>query len=155
MKKSILLLILTCLSLTACHDSERGIDYIYDGYGYYGDDLAGRDYAVSYVELGVGSGDFVDVSSNNLRISFDLFAGLVAGNKNCNEFTAEVNWFEFGMLLDFFIIENYQCAPSNFEFPEGVYLSDAFEIEITYELGAQVVVLYSEVQDIRIYLSEV
>lgn len=153
-KRLILLIFLSFLGLTACHDSERGIDYIYDGYGYFGDELAGRDFAVTDVELGIGSGNFYEVDPSNLVLSFDFYAGSITGSKNCNSFNADSNWYEFGVIIDVFFYSNNLCGFDPLEFPEDVLISDAFEIEMSFELGRQILILYSESQDVAIYLRE-
>jgi len=143
------------LVLTACGGAHIYVeeDAIYDGYGYFGDDVAGQSYTASHVELGIRSGNVYEISPGSLQMSFDQSANFVSGNINCNVFQAESIWYEFELALRFTLHENQLCPIDLVGFPEDVYLNDIFEIETYFELGRQVVVLYSENQDVAIYLN--
>jgi hypothetical protein len=152
-KLSISALVLLLLTLTACGGSHIYIEEVaYDDYGYFGDEVAGRSYSATHIELGISSGNVYELDPQSLQIAFDTSATLVAGNKNCNAFQAESIWYDFGVAFDFTILENRICPIALIGFPEDVYLDDIFEIETYFELGRQVIVLYSEQQDVAIYL---
>jgi len=141
------------LVLTACGGSHIYVDEVgFDDFSYYGDDLAGLSYSATHVELGIGSGNIYSVDPGSLQISFDISASYVLGNKNCNAFEAETLWYEFGLAFRFSAIENQFCPIDLVGFPEDVYLDDVFEVETYVDLGRQVLVLYSENQDVAIYL---
>ncbi len=154
MKIITFLLILASLGLNACGNPNIGLNYIYEGDGYYGDDLAGRNFAVTEVEIGIGSGNFYQVDPINLELSFDVFAESISGRKNCNWFDADINWFNFGLVIDVYSFANQFCGADVFEFPENIFLSDAFELELAYELGRQILILYSDSQNVAIYFRE-
>lgn len=140
-------------SLTACGEPRVVVsEVIFDGYGYYGHEVAASSYSGTYIEFGIGSGDFYEVAPESLQISFDEFSSIAAGFKNCNTFEAEPLWYEFAVGFNFYYSERRLCPPSTVGFPEYVFLDDVFEIETYFEMGRQVVVLYSEYQDVAIYL---
>lgn len=141
------------LVLTACGGADIYVEEVYyDDYGYMGDQVAGQSFSASHIELGIRSGNIFEVAPGSLQMSFDLSANFVSGNKNCNVFQANTVWYEFSLALDFTLIENQFCPIELIGFPEDVYLNDVFEIETYIELGRQVVVLYSEQQDVAVYL---
>ena len=150
-----LLISIVPFSFVACGDSDVYIEgVVYEGsYGYMGDQVAGRAYTATHVELGIRSGNFFEVTPGSLQLSFNNSALFVAGNKNCNSFQAESVWYEFSLAFRFTVVENQLCPIELVGFPENVYLDDIFEMEVYFELGRQVVVLYSEQQDVAIYLN--
>jgi|GEM_PF-3232369 len=145
---------LAFLALTACGGSHIYIeeDLVYEGNGYFGADVAGQSYSASHVELGIRSGAFYDVTPGSFQLYFDPSANFVTGNKNCNRFEAESLWYDFSVSFRLTLAENQFCPLDLIGFPENVFLSGLFEIEIYFELGRQIVVLYSEDQDVAIYL---
>jgi len=152
-KKSILSLFLALLTLTACGDSQVFIETVgSDDYGYFGDDVAGQSYSATYIEMGIYSGNFYELNPQSLQISFSPSANFVTGYKNCNAFQAEALWFDYALAFNFTLLENQFCTIADIGFPEDIFIDDLFEIETYFELGRQVVVLYSEFQDVAIYL---
>jgi len=154
LKNSLFLIIFSFLGLTAC-----GGPYVYlegnsiPNDSYYGDDLAGETYTATHVEFGIGTGALVPVDPGSLQISFDPYAEIIIGNKNCNAFEAVSVWYEFGLALDFTLVENSLCPLDLIGFPEDVYLDDTFEVEVYFELGQKNLVLYSGEQDVTIFLN--
>lgn len=148
---SLALFVLT--ALTACGEPRLYVsEVVSDGYGYFGDEVSGSTYQGTFIEYGIGSGDFDEIAPQSLQIAFDDFATIAAGYKNCNAFEAEPIWYEFAVDFNFYYAENLTCPLDSIGFPELIYLDDVFEIETYFEMGVQVVVLYSEYQDIAIYL---
>lgn len=153
-KSSIFLITLSLLGLTGCDGSHIYIEEaVQFEDSYYGNELAGRNYLASYVELGIGSGNIYSVDPGSLQVFFDSSANFVSGNKNCNAFQATPIWYEYSLAFSFTYSENSFCPIDLIGFPEGVFLDDVFEVEIYFELGLQTVVLHSENQDVSIYLN--
>ena len=152
-KSSIAFIVLALLTLTACGGSRIYIEEVgYDNYGYLGDYVAGHTFSATDIEIGINSGNFYQLNPAGLQMSFSPSANFVTGNKNCNGFQAEVVWFEFALGFNLTFAEDYYCTAEEIGFPEDVYIDDTFEIDTYFELGRQVVVLYSEFQDVAIYL---
>ena len=127
---------------------------VYDGASYFGDELSGRSFSGYYYELGIGSGDFYELTPDAFNLHFNNISTFVTGNKNCNMFQSEPIWYDYAIGLDFIFFENFYCQPSGFNLPESISLEDIFEIEIYFDLGQRVLVLYSYTQNVAIYLRE-
>jgi hypothetical protein len=155
-KTKILISSLFMLIFTACGDSvvyTPGI--IYDGVGYYGNELSGRSFQGFSYELGIGSGDFYDLNPDAFHLYFNNFSTFVTGNKNCNAFQADPIWYDNAIELHLIYFDNFECIPYGLSFPEGLFIEDLFEIEVYFDFGQRVLVLYSYTQNVAYYLREI
>jgi hypothetical protein len=148
--KSALLLIF--LALSACGTSViQGGAVAPNDFAYLGDQVAGQSYVATHIEMGIGSGIWREIRLGNLEVHFDLSANFISGNKNCNAFEANIIWYDYSVAFQFSLAENNLCSVDFFAFPESVYLDDIFEMDVYFDNGVQVMVLYSENQDVAIY----
>jgi len=144
------------LMLAACGDSVVFTpELVHNGVGYYGNELSGRSFQAFSYEVGIGSGDFYELNPDAFNLYFNNISTFVTGNKNCNAFQAEPIWYDTALELHLIYFDNFECIPYGFSFPEVLFIEDVFELEVYFDFGQRVLVLYSYTQNVAYYLREI